>query len=119
MLYTSSKFNETDAMSLVQSLLLFVLGAVSYGLRQSKVVSACQPPVLSSKALALESDAAGSRRMCCGSVPPSIQLALGVSIAANVLLTNYATEFLSFPVQVGKYPFTLPVCVVTSWYWYV
>jgi drug/metabolite transporter (DMT)-like permease len=34
------------------------------------------------------------------SVPIRIQLALGASIAGNVLLTNYATEYLSFPIQV-------------------
>ena len=33
-------------------------------------------------------------------VPLYMQLALGASIAGNVLLTNYATEYLSFPVQV-------------------
>lgn len=87
MLYTEYKFYETDAMSLVQSFVLFALGGVSHFLRESGWITSCAPSKTKDGTT-------------CSRVPMSIQLGLGVSIAANVLLTNYATEFLSFPVQV-------------------
>ncbi len=91
MLYTEYKFYETDAMSLVQSFVLFALGAISYGIRESGIISSLCAPHKSAF------DKTGS---VCSRVPWHTQLALGVSIAGNVLLTNYATEFLSFPIQV-------------------
>lgn len=91
MLYTSYKFYETDAMSLVQSLVLFGLGGLSYFCRQSGYFSSCPPHV---------PNGVVHDRNPCNFVPLRIQLALGLSIAGNVLLTNYATEYLSFPVQV-------------------
>ena len=97
MLYTSYKFNETDAMSLVQSLVLFIMGAISHFFRESGVSKHCQPivPTKQNNITPAQSD-----RKTCSRVPAHVQLALGVSIAGNVLLTNYATEYLSFPIQV-------------------
>jgi drug/metabolite transporter (DMT)-like permease len=94
MLYTSYKFFETDAMSLVQSIVLFVLGAISYAVRESGAVKHCQPHALQN------SPNVHNTGNACTRVPAHMQLALAISIAGNVLLTNYATEFLSFPIQV-------------------
>lgn len=81
LLYTKYEFNETDAMSLVQSFVLFLLGAFMFLYKSS-----CQKQV--------------APTVSPTAVPLYMQLALGASIAGNVLLTNYATEYLSFPVQV-------------------
>ena len=82
LLYTEFEFNETEALSLVQSFVLFLLGSVVFLYKSS-----CRPASAGGPTPAV-------------SVPLYLQLALGASIAGNVLLTNYATEYLSFPVQV-------------------